>query len=155
MGLGFKVPCVVDTLVVKYLLYLGTLEGQSNLLYEYMDPSGYLALPLVHEPQHRCSRHQNNYSSKLAGNTPAFFLERERDPSAQVVHAGCCCARRIEEEPRTVVSGFYGCMLHPPSSIRQPIRDGSAPDHLIVMTASMHTARRYGGKESDTRPMAV
>ena len=51
--------------------------------------------------------------------------------------------------------GFYGRMVHPTSAIRQPVLDGSQPDHLYAMTSSMHTARRYGGKESDTRTVAA
>ncbi|CAE7615513.1 unnamed protein product [Symbiodinium necroappetens] len=51
--------------------------------------------------------------------------------------------------------GFYGCMVHPTSDIRQPVLDGSQPDHLCAMTSSMHSARRYGGKESDTRTVAA
>ena len=51
--------------------------------------------------------------------------------------------------------GFYGRMVHPASAIRQPVLDGSQPDHLYAMTSSMHTARRYGGKESDTRTVAA
>ncbi|OLP85787.1 hypothetical protein AK812_SmicGene33178 [Symbiodinium microadriaticum] len=51
--------------------------------------------------------------------------------------------------------GFYGRMVHPTSAIRQPVLDGSQPDHLYAMTSSMHTARRYGGKESDTRTAAA
>ena len=51
--------------------------------------------------------------------------------------------------------GFYGRMVHPTSAIRQPVLDGVQPDHLCAMMSSMHTARRYGGKESDTRTVAA
>ncbi|CAE7351970.1 unnamed protein product [Symbiodinium natans] len=52
-------------------------------------------------------------------------------------------------------SGFYGRMAWPPSAIRQPKLDGSMPDHLAAMCASMVNARRFGGKQSDTRTCAA
>ena len=43
--------------------------------------------------------------------------------------------------------GFYGRMVHPTSAIRQPVLDGSQPDHLYAMTSSMHTALLPAGTE--------
>ena len=52
-------------------------------------------------------------------------------------------------------SGFYGRMAWPPTAIRQPKLDGSTPDHLAAMRASTVNARRFGGKQSDTRTCAA
>ena len=52
-------------------------------------------------------------------------------------------------------TGFYGRLTWPKSAIRIPKLDGSQPEHLTSMRMSMLGARRFGGKEGDTRTCAA